>query len=318
MKSEQPYTGLTAPGLPMTGHLLHVGFPKTGSTFLRRWFRDHPQLAYSDAAIAGYDDVYEIARQAVAPPAVLYRVTACESFTAPHLDTGREHYRPEEWIDPIVGQENACAALASLFPNARVLIVTRGFRAMIFSSFSQYVRVGASNPIEEYLRQPVLDGPWDYDRVIEMYRKAFGAEQVIVMPYELLSEDAGGFVRTLENLLGLSHVAPATDRMNTSLSPVEMYWYPRLTRVMQRLPIGQRLKRLFLRGIFTSRLRPVTALLQRLRPGVPVTADAIPEAAIARYRRKALTLRDNPLFTPYARDYYGDNASATREDDASP
>ncbi|MEA2490964.1 MAG: hypothetical protein QOH21_2756 [Acidobacteriota bacterium] len=59
-----------------------------------------------------------------------------------------------------------------------------------------------------------------------------------------------------------------------------MYWYPRLTRVVRRLPIGERLKRLFLRGIF--------------RPGRPAAADAILETLIAACRAKAQTLRDPP------------------------
>lgn len=294
-----------APGSSTTGHLIHVGFPKTGSNFLRRWFREHPQLAYIDGGIAGYQDVYDVVRQAATQPAdVRYRVTSCESFTAPQPDTGRRHQRPEYQPDPAPGQENACAALASLFPNARVLIVTRGFRAMIYSSFSQGVRAGADMSLEECLSHPQIDGAWDYDRVIGMYRRAFGAEQVLIMPYELLCDDAEGFVGVLEDGLGLTHLAPARDRLNAALSPVELYWYPRITRIVRRLPIGGRLKRLYLRGLFGNRFWPVIALLQRLRPGAPVIADVVPESLIARYRAKSLTLRDNPLFAAYAREYY--------------
>lgn len=290
----------------MTGHLLHVGFPKTGSNFLRRWFREHPQLAYSEGGIAGYHDVYEIAREGVAPrPDVRYHVTSSESFTAPHRQTGQELYSSYDPLDPAVGQENVCALLASLFPGAYVLIVTRGFRSMIFSSFSQYVRSGAGVPLEEFVTQPLIDRPWDYDRVIGMYRSAFGADQVLVMPYELLRDDVDRFVRTLEERLGLAHFAAASGRLNTALSPAEMYWYPRLSRAVQKLPIGSRLKRTFLRGISRNRFRPAIAVLQRLRPGTPVTADAIPERLIAAYRAKAHTLRENPLYAPYAREYYG-------------
>jgi hypothetical protein len=290
----------------MSGHLLHVGFPKTGSNFLRGWFRDHPQLAYSEGGIAGYHGVYEIAREGVAPrPEVRYRVTSSEEFTAPHRDTGREHYRLDDPLDPAVAQENACTLLASLFPNAHVLIVTRGFRSMIFSSFSQYVRTGAGVPFEEFVTHPLIERPWDYDRVIGIYRNAFGADKVLVMPYELLRDDVERFVRTLEERLGLAHCAAPPGRPNTALSPAEMYWYPRLTRLVQRLPIGSRLKRTFLRGIFRNRLRPAIALLQRVRPGTLVTEDAIPEQLIAAYRARARSLRENPLYAPYAREYYG-------------
>ena len=289
----------------VTGHLIHVGFPKTGSNFLRRWFLEHPQLAYANGAIAGYRDVYGLVREAAAPRAeVRYRVTSSEALTAPHRDTGSDVYRHDDPVDPAVGQENACAALRAIFPNAHVLIVTRGFRSMIYSSYSQYIRLGADVPIEALSDHPMIGAPWDYDRVIAMYEEAFGAERVIVMPWEMLRDDVDGFFRFLEGRLGLTHFPPSPGRLNPSLSPVELYWYPRLTRMVQRLPIGSRMKRVYLRGALANRFHGLIALLQRVRPGKPVTAEAIPERLIDAYRRKARTLRDNPLYARYASDYY--------------
>lgn len=288
----------------MTGHLIHVGFPKTGSNFLRRWFREHPQLAYTEGGIAGYNNVYELAREVAPRPDVLYRVTSSESLTTPHRDTGTQQHSHDDPSDLAVAQENVCDALAALFPNACVLIVTRGFRSMIFSSFSQYVRSGAGVPFEEYVTHPLIGSPWDYDRVIGMYRAAFGEEKVIVMPYELLRDDADRFARTIEERLGLAHFVSEPERLNKSLSAIEMYWYPRITRAVRKLPIGARLRRMYLRGAFLNRFRGAIAVLQRVRPGTPVTPDAIPEHVISAYRAKARTLRDNPLYAPYARDYY--------------
>jgi hypothetical protein len=289
----------------MIGHLIHVGYPKTGSNFLRRWFGAHPQLAYRAGALAGYRNVYEMLRDAVVPrKGILYRVTSSEGFTAPRRDAGQAIQRPyDDWEDPTEAQASACSSLASLFPNAHVLIVTRGFRSMILSSFSQYARCGGDATLEELLRGPLIEDAWDYDRVVGMYRNAFGADNVMVMPYELLRDDAEHFVRKIEERLGLAHCPTPPERMNTSLSPVEMYWYPRISRAVRRLPIGSRLKRVYLRGTFANGFRPAIALLQRIRPGTPVTPDAIPDHVIAAYRVKAQTLRHNPLYTAYARDY---------------
>jgi hypothetical protein len=289
----------------MTGHLLHVGFPKTGSKFLSRWFGAHPQLAYRTGSLAGYRDVYDVVRDGVAPrTGVLYRVTSCEDFTAPRRDPGGIIVSYDDAVDPAAAQQNICSSLATLFPNAHVLIVTRGFRAMILSSFSQYVRSGGHATLEHLIAHPPVEDSWDYDRVVGMYRQAFGDDRVIVMPYELLRDDADRFLRTIEARLGLTHFVIPPDRVNTSLSPVEMYWYPRVTRAVCRLPIGSRLKRMYLHGAFVNRFRRGIAMLQRVRPGTPVTMDAIPDHVVAAYRGKARTLRDNPLYAPYARDYY--------------
>lgn len=297
----------------MTGHLIHIGYPKTGSTFLQHWFAGHPQLAFSDGAIAGFRDVYAIARESVRPRAeVLYRVTSCEGLTAPHANVGEAvvDYVRERHVDMASSQAIVCTQLADLFPNARVLIVTRGFRAMILSSYSQYVRSGGDADLAELVRSGAAAyerlrevDPWNYDALLDLYTRAFGDEHVIVMPYELLRDDVEGFTRALEMRLGLAHFAMKPERVNASLSPAEMYWYPRLTRVAHALPIGSRLRRLYHRGAFANRFRLPIKVLQRVRPGQPVTADVIPVDVVNAYRGKAERLRANPLYAAYAADY---------------
>src|SRR4051812_4316457 len=122
----------------MVGHLVHIGYPKTGSNFLRRWFQRHPQLAYAEGGIAGFQSVYELAKPGGAQrPGVLYRVTSSESMATPHEHVGDPigTYEMKGW-GGLPGQTAVCTTLAELFPAARVLIVTRGFRSMILSSYS--------------------------------------------------------------------------------------------------------------------------------------------------------------------------------------
>ena len=39
--------------------------------------------------------------------------------------------------------------------------------------------------------------------------------------------------------LGIDPHPPSRERINESLSPIEMYWYPRLTRFVRRIPSRQ-------------------------------------------------------------------------------
>jgi hypothetical protein len=292
----------------MTGHLLHIGYPKTGSKFLQRWFAGHPQLAFADGGIAGFRDVYAIARASITPRAdLLYRVTSYEGLTAPQANAGQTIIDYERWrtVNMASSQSAVCTTLAELFPGARVLIVTRGFRSMILSSYSQYVRSGGDDDLADLIAKGSrsdLD-PWNYDFLIDLYQRAFGESNVIVMPYELLRNDVDAFTRALEAFLGLTHFAAFPDRVNASLSPVEMAWYPRLTRMVRALPIGSRLRRLYLEAAFANRFRSAIAVLQRVRALTPLTADAIPDATLNAYRGKADSLRGNPLYAPYATDY---------------
>ncbi len=301
----------------MTGHLLHVGYPKTGSTFLQRWFEAHPQLAYVEGGIAGFRDVYSIARDnAVANDRPLYRVTSAEVFTAPIPDAGKAviEYKSVFNVRMATAQLQVCSTLASLFANATVLIVTRGFRSMILSTLSQYARTGGDVDLLQMVRtaheqrdQRFLQS-WDYDTLVAAYRSAFRADNVFVVPYELLRDDAGEFIRTISARLGINPVPAEPERVNESLSPVELYWYPRLTRVIRRIP-APRLRAAYVDAAMHNRLRRPIAALQRLRPGTPFTAASIPDGLVDLFRGRAESLRGNPLFAPYAADYLHDSSS---------
>lgn len=289
----------------MTRHLLHVGFAKAGSTFLQRWFAGHPQLAHTYGGIAGFQDMHAIAREGCIRREVLYRVTSNEELTAPRPDAGRttiDFEHPRE-LTIALSQERICSILSDLFPNATVLIVTRGFRSMLLSWLSQYARSGGEADLAGLMRgtqeQP---DPWHYDDVIGLYRRAFGEENVIVMPYELLRDDADGFTRTLSARLGIDPHPPVRERVNESLSPIEMYWYPRLTRFVRRIP-SRRLFDRYVLAALRNDLRGPIAWLNRLKPGTPFTSESIPEEAVNAFRGRADSLRGHPLYAPYAAEY---------------
>jgi hypothetical protein len=294
----------------MTGHLIHIGYPKSGSNALRRWFARHPQLAFREGGIAGLDNVYALSRQAYAPPAeARWRVTSSEGLASPTPFVGKaaadyDILTPEALRD---AQERAAKLLAELFPNATILMVTRGFRSSALSSYSQFVRMGGVTDFDTYQRTRSLYAIENYDRVLGYYRAAFGADRVIAMPYELLRDDAKAFMSALEARLGLNHAPLAMDRVNESLSPEELYWYPRLTRLVRALPIGgalgERLHRAYLRAAFGNRARPLISLLRRLRPHGRITAAMVAAEHLEGFHGTAETLRDSPLYSSYLEDY---------------
>ncbi|HEV7766695.1 MAG TPA: sulfotransferase [Thermoanaerobaculia bacterium] len=294
----------------MTGHLIHIGYPKTGSNFLRRWFRAHPQLTYADGSIAGFLNVYEIVKTGAALPSnARYRVTSAEGLATPQQsfgDTVADFDTPAP-VPMDKAQAAACRMLGDLFPNATVLIVTRGFRAAILSMYSQLARNGSNLEFGAFCASlersiPMREDGWDYDHLIGLYVAAFGPANVIVLPYELLRDDANAFTNTLADRLGVEHFAGSHERVNPSLSPEELYWYPRITRVVKSA-VPRRLFRRYARAALNNNLRVPIRVLQRLRPGTPVTDAAIPHSLIDAFRGRADSLRDNPLYAQYASDY---------------
>ena len=294
----------------MTRHLLHIGYPKAGSTWLQRWFAAHPQMAYREGGIAGFHNVYEMAREGTSGGAEpSYRVTSTEALSVPTRDAGEMmvNYQERRGTDFATAQLRVCRMLSELFPNAAVLIVTRGYRAMIHSSYSQFVRSGGYISLESLLEIARGSGfsglaPWDYDHLIPAYVGAFGEENVIVMPYELLRDDTVAFVRALAGRLGIEPVAAELARINESLSPAEMYWYARLARLVLALR-SQRLYRRYVRLSFTNGLRVPIRLLERLSPSRKVVDAVITDDVIEPFRGRGESLRKNPLYERYRREY---------------
>ncbi|WP_165356232.1 sulfotransferase [Sphingosinicella sp. BN140058] len=295
------------------GHLIHIGYPKTGSSFLRSWYRSHPQLAFTDRGFAGYSEPEAISRSTFAPPRPLrYRVTSAEGLATPSAQAGlaRRSGVPEI-PDTFAGQQDlACARLAEIFPNARILLVLRGIRSLLPSLHSQYLRVGGTLDFTGFCDAWVAAlgadrRLWDYDYLVALYRRTFGAENVIVMPFELLQADPAAFTGALEARLGLAPHPPAPKRINPALSPAEHVWYPVLTRQMLRLPgpIGRTVRPRFLRAIRHGRGRGLAAALQRLRPR-PIGFD--PEAierVAAVWNGRGASLTEDPLFAPFRSAY---------------
>lgn len=278
---------------------------------MQQWFSAHPQLGYVSGGIAGYSSAWEIARQAVIADEPLWRITSAELLSMPHSDSGLPLVDMTHARAPMrAPQEQVCDLLKGLFPTASVLIVVRGFASMVLSAYSQFVRTGGRLALDEFCERGVgavaIEEGWNYDTVVGIYRSRFGADSVLVMPYELLRDDAARFVRVLEDWLGLDPEPADTHAVNASLSAIEMAWYPRLTKAVHALPLPRRVARRvqlrYLAGAEANRYAALVARLQRLRPQPPVTLRPLGDIAEL-FAGRSKCLREDPLFAPYASDY---------------
>jgi hypothetical protein len=247
----------------------------------------------------------------------LYRVTSSEDLSSPHTSVGQMAVDYEEMQRASMpdAQTRACELLAALFPTAHILIVTRGFRSMILSSYSQYVRSGGLESLAALCASggsaaAAKQAPWNYDHLIGLYRRAFGEAKVILLPYELLRDDAAAFVGEISRRLEIADTGVPPGRLNPSLTPIELAWYPRLGRRVRSLPLGARGRRqawqFYVQAAMTNRLHIAIALLQRVRPVPPLTDAPLTPELMQNFHGLASSLRDEPTYRAYARDYLFD------------
>jgi hypothetical protein len=117
--------------------------------------------------------------------------------------------------------KNLTTTLQKVFPTAKILIVTRGYSSMLKSLYSQYIKGGG---FLTFLQLQENYGPYfielyDYSWIVDLYRKSFGKENVILLPYELLRESPYSFTSIIEKALGIESGFSYTEAVvNPSLS----------------------------------------------------------------------------------------------------
>ena len=210
--------------------LLHIGYPKAGSTFLKHWFAHHPQVAFTPHGLDGLRSPKAV------PTGREWLVTCDETLTLTLGNDISQIPTPQE-------TRNRQAQIARYVHNHiqvdAILVITRGARSLYRSAYSQYLKAGGHLTYEQ-LRGNYDDryaAMWDYDYVLELYQSLFGIDRVWVFPLEWLTTSPDQFLGTLEDKMGIPTTAFDRTPRNTALSDTAMGQYRTLNRVMHHLSL---------------------------------------------------------------------------------
>jgi hypothetical protein len=279
---------------------------------LAAWFAAHPELESGWDAIASLRCARDVSALAARPGASRPRayVTSSPTYVYPREENTPSHTRPLRGDRLAENRARVAEILHELFPEASVLIVTRGFREALLSSYSQHVRMGGRAPIAELFGGGGggVGEYLNYDGVLDLYENKFGSERLVVLPYELLRDDPERFSSEVEGHLGVSG-GGTLPRLNRALSPAALYWYPRLSLGVARALAGEggrvrrRLWQVYVSSIARDALARPAGVLGRLAPGRRVTAADVPDRVLERLRGRAERLRGRALYEPYQSDY---------------
>jgi hypothetical protein len=248
----------------------HVGLFKTGTTWLQNVvFSSHPQLrvpgtrteAYSlsskigllgiqrnwDFEAAYHREIYaDYVRQLPADAGLVVGIS--DEGLCGHMITGYD----AEIIAP---------RLREVFGPIRIFMVLRHPIDYISSMYNQYVKQGGALSIRALLCDSNIPGKAipnriDYLRLIRIYHTAFGADNVLILPFELLKENQSVFLNYLWDFLSVERLDPSRlseERPNPSFSPFALQvmrlsnylgfdrrqtrrWLTRLDRYLRRIP----------------------------------------------------------------------------------
>jgi hypothetical protein len=197
--------------------LVHIGYHKTGSRWLRFLFFSNPQSGF------GWVDK-------TAPDHPVRRLVGARPFEFDAAKS-RAEFDPllrrieDDGLFPVVSFERFSGnpfsggydskeiadRLAQVFPEARVLVVVREQRSMIVSTYKQYVREGGALPVGRFMRPPTsksLRVPlfdlrhFEYHHLLAYYRQLFGSGRVLALTYEQFVADPRAFVAEIGSFAG--------------------------------------------------------------------------------------------------------------------
>jgi len=213
--------------------LIHPGFHKTGTTYLQEVLfadtRTFQQPWPRDFLYQHVIDPHELAFSAKNTRKSFDELTSTASAsTIPVLS--------EEGLcgNPFNGAREAgilARKLRAIFDDARILLTVRSQPGMLRAVYIQYLKAYGRRSPETFFSPPrfpefsAFDPDiYKYDRLAALYAELFGAENVLVLPQELLQRDEKNFLRAVGKLVGSEMAVTPPDHAgnedrNVSPSP---------------------------------------------------------------------------------------------------
>ncbi|RMH18050.1 MAG: sulfotransferase [Acidobacteria bacterium] len=224
----------------MTELYLHVGMPKTGTTFLQRHCFPHlAGMRYAHSAN------YRRIPLAGGPPGDL--VELCDRLIFSH-PTFFDPRAAERWRDRLLADAGGkilisrerlfgnmtggfrdhreiTRRLARLFPDARIVVVVRRQDDLLESLYRQSLQAYYYYSVDDFLTfrrgrfasppartgEVNLDvGDFDLEAYVDGYLERFGGDRVLVLPYELLRREPRAFLERLYAFLGVEPYVPSS------------------------------------------------------------------------------------------------------------
>jgi hypothetical protein len=294
--------------------MIHIGFSKTGSSFLKHWFNAHSELHYTNKeALGGFESttaIYDITKSDKLESLKYFVTSDSRMHCWRILDTDDA----DNWFnikDTYEHQQKVSHIAKSLFGEAKILIVTRGFESVLKSFYSSYVKRGGVYNCNEMLRayhSDYLLPAYDYDTIIRLYMQNFGEKNVLVLPYELLKDDLESFLNEIESFLKISPTANIPPSVNVSFKADELYWCRQISRFIKFIvkPLGDKFsKKIVNKYVFYLSNKKLNFMIRFLKKFSNRTESLdIPESFLRTFRNKGSILKDIPYYEKYYEYYH--------------
>lgn len=296
----------------MAKFLIHIGYIKSGSTYLQAWFDKHPAMLYKYNALGGFNNTEDLSWYAEReePLHECYVISSELLSVWPSnsdivgMRSGIQGYDVKKY------QQKLCDTLHALYPTGKVLIVTRGYTTLFSSMYAQYVFNGGTFNFQDFFKSMTGSTPdlFDYSRIVGMYRQRFGTTNVIVLPYELLRDNPAAFTATIEKELGMQQTFSFTkEKINATRDKKVLKAHLAVSNMLYSAvqPLPYSLKRivygLYMKQNYAGKLKWLFSAVAKVHKKEIDLGDVSGQLRI--FEGKAELLRNEELYQLYLKEY---------------
>ena len=195
--------------------LLHIGYQKTGTTWLQRCFFNQPHTGFclpvhrteiTELIVTPHPLDFDPENCAIQLQHKLDQSNSCGEYPVLSFErlSGspyRGGYDSKEIADRI----------AAVFAQPKIFIVVREQVEMLCATYNQYVKTGGTLSLLNYLQRGKTQTHirdfelvrFQYHRLIKYYIELFGSSNVLVLPYELFRQDPQTYIREISKFCNI-------------------------------------------------------------------------------------------------------------------
>lgn len=203
-------------------HFIHIGFPKTASTWLQDLFASHPEICFmykpkffhwDDCFAKGkefylsmfkQDDSHKIILDSDEQYSVGIRHSAfgwdcCykPQHSFDFADKARKFSLPPD-------RELVAKRIHQTLPDAKIMMVLRNQPDWLISRYKHFLIKGESRAFREFIKDQSVLRPAFYFSIVDLYSKLFGRGNVLVIFYEELIREPEKFLNKISDFMGIS------------------------------------------------------------------------------------------------------------------
>jgi hypothetical protein len=288
--------------------LVHIGQRKTGTTYLQAML----SAAERDGLLRHVHG--EILKH--------LREVGAKKLTAERLGELVALFPKDRLVPAVVSYEAliaqppeaAAAAIARVWPDAHILITTRGPAGYLVSSYKNIMRNGRTVMPDEFganFTRLHIEKVHDLDRIVPAYRACFGEDSVTLLPFETLKADPGFYAREVGRLLSVD-LSPYLDTPALNLSPPPRYLaMQREINELLRQKAPETFRSPVWRRFLRSASRAAALAPQAFEPVKKVDGEdnaapvlpSLPEGSLERLAARMTILRDLPAYQSHLAAY---------------